>query len=151
MKKLVVEYDPCSEFATLVHPYNKRFVTYISQGIKPMSYRRFDATTKKWSVHLSKIPQVISAGKRLFDYIDYKSLPDDLQIKVVQFLEGSQSEIHPFCIKRRPHAVLHVLPTAPVEVIKAAYKALATKHHPDHGGDPEVFMEIQDAYEKLTK
>jgi curved DNA-binding protein len=34
--------------------------------------------------------------------------------------------------------------------IKKAYRAMASKHHPDKGGDTAKFQEIQSAYETLT-
>lgn len=45
---------------------------------------------------------------------------------------------------------LCVSPGAPPEVIRAAYRSLATKYHPDReGGDAERMKEINRAYEQL--
>jgi hypothetical protein len=49
-----------------------------------------------------------------------------------------------------PYQTLHLLPSAPPEVVKAAYKALAMKLHPDHGGDTEAMQRINDAYRRLA-
>jgi DnaJ-domain-containing protein 1 len=47
-------------------------------------------------------------------------------------------------------ATLHLLPSAPPEVVRASYKALAMKHHPDHGGDTEAMQKINEAYRRLA-
>lgn len=47
------------------------------------------------------------------------------------------------------HAVLHLLPSAPAEVIKAAYRAMSLIHHPDRGGSTEAMARINDAMDKL--
>jgi hypothetical protein len=49
-----------------------------------------------------------------------------------------------------PYKTLHLLPSAPPEVVKAAYKALAMKLHPDHGGDTDAMQRINDAYRRLA-
>lgn len=49
------------------------------------------------------------------------------------------------------YSVLFVTPSAPVEVIEAAYKALARKYHPDNGGDTQRMQEINAAYSALRK
>lgn len=47
--------------------------------------------------------------------------------------------------------VLGLPPTcADRQAIKRAYLALALRHHPDKGGDPARFREIQVAYDKLV-
>jgi hypothetical protein len=52
--------------------------------------------------------------------------------------------------KPDPFAALHLLPTAPPEVVRAAYRALAMKHHPDLGGDVRAMQTIIAAYEQLA-
>jgi len=50
-----------------------------------------------------------------------------------------------------PYTALWLLPGAPPEVVKAAYKALATLHHPDKpGGDDERMRAINSAYQQLA-
>ncbi len=49
-----------------------------------------------------------------------------------------------------PFATLHLLPSAPPEVVRAAYKALAVKHHPDLGGDVRAMQQINAAYMQLA-
>ncbi len=59
---------------------------------------------------------------------------------------------------RKPHTsakvdaytTLFLLPDAPVEVVRAAYRALAMKHHPDLGGDVRAMQTIIAAYEQLA-
>ena len=45
-----------------------------------------------------------------------------------------------------PYEVLQVHPRAEAEVIRAAYRALARKHHPDLGGDPKRMSLLNDAW-----
>jgi len=52
---------------------------------------------------------------------------------------------------RSPYEVLGVSPETSEDCIKKAYHKLAMKHHPDKGGDPETFKEINDAFEKTRK
>lgn len=35
--------------------------------------------------------------------------------------------------------------------VKERFRALAHEHHPDKGGDPEVFMKLLEAYEKIKE
>jgi hypothetical protein len=49
-----------------------------------------------------------------------------------------------------PYAVLHLLPDAPHEVVKAAYRALAMKYHPDKpDGDDAKMRELNDAVAEI--
>lgn len=48
-----------------------------------------------------------------------------------------------------PYQTLHVEPDATIDQIRDAYRDLAKKHHPDHGGDAATFRLIQEAYDLL--
>jgi hypothetical protein len=47
------------------------------------------------------------------------------------------------------YQVLHLLPSAPAPLIKAAYRELAKIKHPDHGGDDEEMKRINSAFDVL--
>jgi len=47
-------------------------------------------------------------------------------------------------------AILGVKADASRQEIDAAYRALRSKHHPDHGGNSEQFQRVQSAYEAAT-
>jgi len=49
------------------------------------------------------------------------------------------------------YAALHLLPTAPPALVKAAYRTLATLHHPDRGGDTATMQRVNAAYAQLEK
>ena len=48
------------------------------------------------------------------------------------------------------YEALGVSKDADSATIKKAYRKLASKHHPDKGGDAEKFKEIQTAYDTLS-
>eukprot|EP01069_Polyplicarium_translucidae_P012422 Polyplicarium_translucidae@DN5187_c0_g1_i1.p1 len=51
---------------------------------------------------------------------------------------------------KKLYSVLGVEPNASQDAIRKAYRKLAIQHHPDKGGDPEVFKEISRANEVLS-
>lgn len=50
-----------------------------------------------------------------------------------------------------PYDILEIAPTDNKMLIRRAYVTLTKKHHPDAGGDPEKFSDIQKAYDRLIK
>lgn len=50
-----------------------------------------------------------------------------------------------------PWAVLHLRRDAPPAIINAVWRVLAKELHPDCGGDPQQFIRVKAAYEKITK
>ncbi len=53
-------------------------------------------------------------------------------------------------VSRNLYEILGVRKTADAGELKRAYRKLARKHHPDHGGDQEVFGQIDRAYKVLS-
>ena len=53
-------------------------------------------------------------------------------------------------VRKRLYEVLGVEPTATAADIRRAYRKLAVVHHPDKGGDEELFREISAAYKTLS-
>jgi len=157
MQILTVKYDPETKFCPLEFRYNKRFHELLRTGVKPLSYRKYDRDSKKWSIHVSKLPLVIAFGKRFFAHVDYSALPEEIQIRLVQLLQdgGYREDLGPgpaaSAAVKTPHQILYLLPTAPPAVVKASYRALASLHHPDHGGSSEDFRAIQKAYDEILK
>lgn len=54
-------------------------------------------------------------------------------------------------VKEDPWSTLFLLPSAPVFVVEAVWRALANKYHPDKGGDVSLFRKFKEAYDKLRE
>src|SRR5277367_6149425 len=48
------------------------------------------------------------------------------------------------------YTALEISPRASAEVIHVAYRALAAKHHTDHGGNPAIILALNEAYSVLS-
>ncbi|MCY2967918.1 MAG: hypothetical protein NT069_30535 [Planctomycetota bacterium] len=57
-----------------------------------------------------------------------------------------QDRDRPYCM-----VVLALLPPYTIDDVHRAYKAGALKVHPDHGGKPEDFVKLRDAYEQAQE
>jgi DnaJ-class molecular chaperone len=49
------------------------------------------------------------------------------------------------------YAILHLLPSAPPELVAAAFRCLAKLHHPDVGGDAAAMRRLTDAHAALSR
>ena len=49
------------------------------------------------------------------------------------------------------YEALWLRPGAPLSVVKAAYRSLAARNHPDVGGDPSAMLRLNTAYETLRQ
>ena len=111
-------------------------------------YRKWDSLESVWLVHWKCLLQIIHWARE-YDYVvDYSSLPMRWQMVAA----GAQvSELAIEDSSANPFSTLFLTEEAPIELIKSAYKILATKHHPDVGGNVKKFREVSDAYQTILK
>jgi hypothetical protein len=48
------------------------------------------------------------------------------------------------------YALLGLKPGAPAADVRRNFRRLARQHHPDHGGEAEIFAALQAAYRRIT-
>lgn len=128
-----VDYDR----VVLSCPYDPRFVDEI-KGALPPPFRSYDPATKAWTARLPYCERAITILRLFFPSA------------TVEEWEGhTKPPPRPGNLPLDPYATLHLLPSAPPELIKAAYLALSKLHHPDRGGDKEAMQRVNAAYDKL--
>jgi hypothetical protein len=103
--------------------------------------RSWNKTRKLWIIEETYVPVALEIAKRYFRGVELNRRAEQHQ--------HTHSEQH--YRSDNVHAVLHLLPTAPSELVKAAYRALSMLYHPDRGGDVQKMQALYAAYEKITK
>jgi hypothetical protein len=91
------------------------------------------------------------------DYFLHKWLDEVRLLDCVEIEWGREGKRQQYQAPPRPSRraeafkALHLLETAPPELVKAAHKTLAFLHHPDRGGDLRIMQGINAAYDALVK
>ena len=126
----------------------KSLIDALKNFVSPV-YRRYEPATRKWVVGEP-------ATESFRGWLSYARATFNARIEWIgEAYEDPEAEWKPPKRERPkasdPYVTLHLLPSAPPEVVKAAYRALATLHHPDKpGGDGERMKVINDAYRRLA-
>jgi hypothetical protein len=109
------------------------------KGIIPVAFRNYEPTKKTW---------LITDWECLDEWI---SELRSVYTVETEYDDEQPSQKPPPQSIASPFQTLYLLPNAPPEVIKAAYKALAKIHHPDARGDGERMVAINRAFEIITQ
>lgn len=142
-------------------PYNAQLVELIKKRI-PASYRKFVPESKVWiirSADPSWLRLAIDMMRGVYPHAKVVDEPRPDFTYTYRSTGGTSSgtgsghtywEVPP----RRPvadpdYTALHLLPTAPPEVVAVVYRALSKLYHPDKGGSHERMLTINEAYENL--
>lgn len=108
-------------------PYDASFVSELKERI-PKEYRYWDKDERVWVINYSYEEELLALCNEYFEQV--AKFGQKKYVKAIQSLSAYQT--------------LHLLPTAPKELIVAAYRVLSKLYHPD------VSKEV-DANEKMKK
>jgi hypothetical protein len=126
------------------------FIQNIQAKLK-RPFRFWDTATNCWVVHWAYITWVTSEAKKYFFDVTYNTLPDEWQMRAAGAVPITNTIPIGIPDLPSPFSILHLADNAPISVVRAAYKALAMTHHPDHGGSTEKFQELEDAYQRCLE
>lgn len=112
-------------FAIETPHYDQDYIDAFKESI-PSRKRKWDSTNKCWLIKEDCIEAALVLLRSYFGDFDYEQMEDTDTATA--------------------YADLHLLPSAPVEVVRAAYKALAKINHPDHGGDCATMQRINNSF-----
>ena len=155
MSKLLLSHNALSDIIELRFK-DKNLQDFLSMHI-PSSTRTWNKKDGCWAIVPQILSEVIAYARHSFNHIDASSLPIKYQRVVQKALQGftessstSNKNNKKYIIEEdSPYTTLYIEHGAPDFVVKAAYKALAFKYHPDRGGDTERFKAVTDAYNKI--
>ena len=128
-KVAALRYLPSGLMLQLEAPYNKDFTDTLKKSIQTKK-RIWDGNDKCWYIAKDQFDRVCHL---LDTYYDETLLLD----------------FPPQEVSSTSWAKLYLLPEAPLEVVRAVYKALSMLNHPDRGGDVGVMQSINGAYKEI--
>lgn len=111
-------------------PYDPDVVAGIKELVPPHS-RTYDPVGKSWfvaSAYRDIVHELLEAV-----FIEVETDPERTFTPPTR--TTPRTEFH----------VLHLQPTAPLELVEAAYRCLSRLHHPDRGGSVEIMQQINAA------
>lgn len=154
----------------LYTPYSQGFIDEL-KAMVPNELRLWESDHKRWYVFETYAEQAVRLARKYWPLIDLNAYDSPEmaeerkrhqqwrqsqsgygQQQSNQYRQQSSGQWQPGASSSRSdYAMLFVTDDAPPEVIKAAYKALAIKYHPDRGGDTVAMQAVNAAFDRLKK
>lgn len=92
----------------------------------------------------------LSETEKLSEYYrDWQNLENTNEQQVLELLSDFWQRFSSLDKRESAFEILELETDAAWQQIIESYRRLAVKHHPDKGGDPEMFIRIRQAYEIL--
>lgn len=136
----------------LYTPFDDTFRNWLKMTV-PSGQRAWEAEEKRWWVSEEYADDAVKMAQACFPQLDTSDYFLKSQSHKQTGFGGSAQSQPPKQEPAGPQAVLFCLPSAPAEVLTAAYKALAKVYHPDAGTRPDALRmtAINGAIERLRK
>lgn len=136
----------------LTFPYTQRLVSELKNGV-PARHRTYNPDDKSWIVYQ---PFVQFSSDLVRSYYPNVSITDREFRDHPRRQQRDYRRSETFFTPPPPKAddawmVMHLQPTAPKELIEAAYKVLARLNHPDAGGTHEAMIRLNEARDTLNQ
>ena len=129
-------------------PYNEDFKEFLKQHI-PWQFREWRPVEKAWWVSREYVSDLLDMCHHFFAHVEEVNGSTDYTGHAHRKKEPPPKRPSTKQYKG-PHATLYLLPEAPKEVVKAAYRVLAKTLHPDLGGSNGEMQELNRAYKEIT-
>lgn len=124
-----VRYLPSGMMLQLEAPFDRGFTESLKKSL-PAKKRIWDNNDKCWYIAKDQFDRLCHLLEQTFDDTLLLDFPAQ---------EVSDSA----------YGTLYLLPNAPLEVVRAVFKALALKYHPDKGGDVGIMQTLNIAYKEI--
>ncbi len=131
----LIAWHPDGSAADVTFPYDAFVVAELKRAV-PAPLRTYDPDTKTWTISARYVERVYHVLDQVFGEVD---------------IEGSRTGTsdHRQRASGDPYQVLHLLPSAPDEVVTVVYRTLAKLHHPDRGGEHDAMLALNQAYDAI--
>lgn len=134
-------------------PFDTDFVAELKSGI---ASRKWEPKDKEWVINLRERKEAIEILRKFYDPITEENSPPGEQQKKKRERRRQSTNKASFVgvATTSEYADLHLLPNAPPELIRSAYRTLSKLYHPDTNkisGSEEKMKTINRAYEIIMK
>lgn len=131
----LIIWHPDGSAADVTFPYSA-FVVAELKRVVPAPLRAYDPDTRTWTVAARYVGDIYHILDQVFGGVD---------------IEGSRTGTsdHRQRAGGDPYRVLHLLPSAPDEVVTVVYRTLAKLTHPDRGGEHDAMLALNQAVEQI--
>lgn len=139
MTAYIAELDACSHpwRWELAFDYSADMVDAIKAQI-PSRQRKWIPARKVWWFQAGQLASIEALGRMHCGSVIYLAERTDSDVQMVPAEQAAA------------YRTLHLLPSAPDELVKAAYRILAKRLHPDAGGSTDGMQHVNAAYSLLS-